>query len=293
MTNIKFAFFGSSRFSVIVLGELERLGLIPCLIITTPDKPKGRKLTITATEVKKWGLKRKITVLDPQKLDADFFVRLSAEVQAKGIETFIVASYGKIIPEKIIDLPVHKTLNIHPSLLPKYRGPSPMPSAILNDEKKSGVTIIRLDKEMDHGPIIAQEIVEVAEWPTYEEYEELMAKKGAQLLAKILPEWIDGKMKEVPQIHEQATFTKKISKENGLTDLSSDPYLNFRKIQAYHEWPQAYFLFDHKGKNIRVKITSASFKEGVLIIENVIPEGSKEMSFEDFQKGYGTIESFR
>lgn len=278
----RFIFFGSSRFSVIVLDELERLGFVPSCVVTTPDKPAGRKLALTPTPVKQWAMKRGIKTFDPAKLDNVFAESLKEEECG----LFIVASYGKIIPGSTIDLPPHKTLNIHPSLLPKYRGASPLQSAILDDAKKTGVTIMRIDQQMDHGPIVAQEEVTVNEWPAYEEFEELMAKKGAALLAKTLPDWVAGKIQEREQEHSQATYTKKITKEDGLIDLNGDPYLNFRKIQAFHEWPQAYFFLDHKGKKIRVKAIQASFKDGRLDIQRVLPEGAKEMAYADFLKGY-------
>ena len=281
-TNIPFAFFGSSHFSVIVLDELERAGFIPTCVVTTPDKPQGRKLIITPNPVKTWALQRNITVHTPEKLDTTFIETTSIAQHV----VFIVASYGKIIPASIIELPSHKTLNIHPSLLPTYRGASPLQSAILDDAKHTGVTIMRIDEKMDHGPLIAQQEVVIPEWPTYEICEDMMARTGAQLLAQTLPAWVSGTIKEIEQDHSRATFTTKIKKEDALLTLSDDPYLNFRKIQAYHEWPQAYFIVNHHAKEIRVKVTSASFTNGTLVIEKVIPEGGKEMSYKDFQSGY-------
>ena len=281
---IKFAFFGSSELSAIVLDELERAGLAPSCIVSTPDKPQGRKMLITPTVVKDWGLKRNIKVYTPAKLDKIFIDSFKKE----NCEVSIVASYGKIIPETVISIPAKGTLNIHPSLLPQYRGASPLQSAILNDTKNTGVSIMLIDKEMDHGPILAQEKITINEWPPYAEFEKIMAIKGAQLLAEILPEWIEGKIKAKEQDHTLATFTKKMTKEDGLINLADDSYLNFRKIQAYSEWPQAYFLIEHGSKKIRVKITKASYKDSVLIIEKVIPEGGKEMTYEDFRRGYVT-----
>lgn len=144
---------------------------------------------------------------------------------------------------------------------------------------------------MDHGPIIAKKEVTVDEWPTYEEFETQMAISGAELLASVLPDWVAGKIQEIEQNHASATFTKKITKEDALIDLSADPYLNFRKIQAYHEWPQAFFFIEHDGRKMRIKITSAKFSDGNLILEKVIPEGGKEMSFADFQSGYQQAKS--
>lgn len=281
-SNIKFAFFGSSRFSIIVLDKLALFGFLPAAIVTTPDKPQGRKLIMTANMVKTLANEKGIKVYDPAKLDDAFIDKIAAE----NTEVFIVASYGKILPEKLINIPNRKTLNIHPSLLPKYRGASPLQSAMLDDAKNTGVSIMRIDEKMDHGPLIAQKEITVNEWPTYEEFEALMATEGARLLASIMPDWVAGKIEEKEQDHASATFTKKMTKEDGLIDLSADPYQNFRKIQAYHEWPQAYFFINHNEKKTRVKITSASFKNGNLEIEKVIPEGGKELNYADFEGGY-------
>ncbi|MEN9524306.1 MAG: hypothetical protein RL536_375 [Candidatus Parcubacteria bacterium] len=282
-STIKYAFFGSSRFSVIVLDEMQKLGYIPTLVITTPDKPQGRKLVITPNPVKIWAVEKNIKFLTPEKLDTEFIQSLKNE----SCELFIVASYGKILPDALINIPPRKTLNIHPSLLPKYRGASPLQSAILDDTKNTGVTIMRIDEKMDHGPIVAQKQVTINEWPTYEDFEIIMASEGAKLLATILSDWSAGKIEEIEQDHSLATYTQKTSKEDGLIDLEGDPYFNFRKSQAYHEWPQAYFFVEHSGSKIRVKITSASFGSGKLVIEKVIPEGGKEMGYADFLSGYG------
>lgn len=293
---VRMAFFGSSRLSVIILDELGRAGIIPACIITTPDKPQGRKLTITPNIVKTWALEKGIPAYDPAKLDEAFVEKLKTE----GYDIFIVASYGKIIPKDILNIPLHKTLNVHPSLLPTYRGPSPLPTAMLEDAKDTGVTIMRLDEEMDHGPTVAQEEVRVDEWPIYEEFEETMARTGARLLARILPDWIAGTITEREQDHSRASTTRKIVKEDGLLDRADlvpeapreRAYTAFRKIQAFHEWPQAYFMIEHNGAPIRVKVTQASFKKDApggqsgLVIERVIPEGKKEMSYEDFAHGY-------
>ena len=291
--HIHFAFFGSSRMSVLVLNQLERFGFIPACIVTTPDKPRGRSLNIKANEVKQWGLDRDIKVYDP----ALFTDEVIAQLKSEGCEIFIVASYGKIIPEKIYDMPEHKTLNIHPSLLPLYRGATPMQSAILNDDKDIGVTIMRVTKGMDEGPIVAQNKVDFKqfpkeEWPTYEDFEEVMAYEGAKLLADILRGWISDELKEKEQDHSQATYTRKIKKEDARINLADDAYVNFRKIQAYQGSPVAFFIHSYKGKDMRVKIIKASYEKdasgtGKLIIEKVIPESGKEMDFDSFVRGHG------
>jgi methionyl-tRNA formyltransferase len=285
-----FAFFGSSQMSVFALDELLKLGLKPEFVVTTPDKPVGRKQIITPNVVKTWALENKIPFYHPEKLNSDFIEKIKTINQdSSGKEispVFLVASFGKILPDELIKIPSHGTLNIHPSLLPKYRGPSPLPSTILNDDKKTGVTIIQIDKEMDHGPIVAQKEITITEWPIYEIFEENMAREGSRLFAEILDKWINNKIIAKEQDHSQASYTKKINKEDGLLDLNADPYTNWRKIQAFHEWPQTYFLIIHNGKNLRIKITEANFIDGKLQIKKVIPEGSKEISYEDFRRGY-------
>jgi len=285
-SSIKFAFFGSSRMSVVVLEELKTAGLTPIFVVTTPDKPQGRKLVLTPNVVKTWAISNRVHVFDFGKFDKVAIDSLSKETTGGSVSVFIVASYGKILPSSVINIPPRKTLNIHPSLLPKYRGPSPLQQAILDDTKRTGVTIMRIDEQMDHGPIVAQKEIIMNEWPVYEDFEEMMAKEGAHLLASILPEWIAGKLPEMEQDHSKATTTRKFIKEDGLIDFTGDQYKNFRKIQAFHEWPQSYFFIDHASRKIRIKITSASFTNGKLEIIKVIPEGSSEISFSDFQKGY-------
>ena len=281
MSKYSTAFFGTSHFSVGVLDELKKADQTPSLIVTVPDQPQGRHLKILPNIVKTWALENGVPILETEKLDDETFKKLSE----KSWDLFIVASYGKIIPERFIDLPKHKTLNVHPSLLPLLRGPSPIQYTILEDMHEAGVTIMAIDKEMDHGPIVEQEVDSIEERPPYRERQTRLAHEGGKLLATILPAWIGGTISPQDQDHTQATFTKKIAKEDGLIDVTQDPYQNFLKIQAFSAWPGTYFFTERKGKKIRLKITRASFKDGALTIEKVIPEGKNEMSYADFQRG--------
>lgn len=282
--NLNFVFFGTSRFSVIILDELKKEGFLPNLIVTTEDRPKGRKLVITPPEVKVWALKENIPFIQPKTLKDDSVVEMIKD-NKKDSDVYIVASYGKIIPEKILNIPKYKTLNVHPSLLPKLRGASPIQSSIL-EENETGVTIIKLDAEMDHGPIISQEKVDIENWPPYaKDLENILAEKGGQILCQILPEWISNKIKEVPQEHDMATFCRKIQKQDGEINLEDKPDLNLRKIRAYHIWPGAFTFFKHKEKTIRLIIKTAHVEEGKLILDRVVPEGKKEMDFKEFERG--------
>jgi methionyl-tRNA formyltransferase len=276
----KFVFFGTNAFAVAVLEELKKHNFLPTLIITTEDKPKGRKLVLTPPETKVWAEKNSISYIQPNTLKTEEVVE---KIKSYNVDFFVVASYGKIIPQIVLDIPQYGTLNVHPSLLPKLRGASPIESAILL-ENETGVTIMKLDAQMDHGPIVSQK--KILEWegnnpPHADDLEKTLAHEGGKLLAEIIPEWISGKVSEVEQDHTKATFCKKIEKSDGEINLSDDAEKNIRKIRAYHIWPTAYFFDD--GKRIIVK--QAHIEDAKLILDRIIPEGKKEMSYTDFLKG--------
>lgn len=279
--DIKIAFWGNSEFSLIVLKELKKNGITPDLIITTPDKPQGRKMVLTPTPTKVWAEENGIECIELAKIiNASFLNKI------KNYNLFIVASYGKIIPKIVIDIPKYKVLNIHPSLLPKYRGPSPLQEQILNDEKEVGVSIMLVDEQVDHGAIIAQKRVEIANWPVgFLALQEILAKEGSKLLVEALPAWIKGKIISKIQNDNFATFTKKAEKIDGFLDLSKDTYKNCLKILAFEEWPKTYFEIDKNSQKTRVIIKKAIWKDSVLEIQKVIPEGKKEMSYTDFLRG--------
>ena len=296
---MKIAFFGGSEFSVYVLNELKAHGILPGLIITTPDKPKGRKLVLTPTPVKVWAQKNDIEVIDPSSLKKDN-ASLLYKLQALSFNLFLVASYGKIIPKEIFNIPEKKTLNIHPSLLPKYRGASPIQSQILNDAGSPehgggvGVTIMQIDEGMDTGPVVIQKNIVTESWPLgRKELEKILATEGARLFAHILPEWIKGAIDPIIQNEDEAIYCKKVEKEDGeiQIDLNNPPtdkvaYQNLLKIKAFEEWPTAYFFVERNGKKMRIIVTDATIKNDILKILKVIPEGKKEMIFEDFLRGW-------
>jgi len=274
--NLNIAFFGTPEVAVYVLEELEKGGIMPSLIITAPDKPKGRKLVVTPPQAKVWAEKHNISIYQPEKLTTE-------AVEAIGEEgpwdIFIVAAYGLFLPKEILELPKYGVLNVHPSLLPKLRGPSPIQTAILK-ESETGVTIMQIDEEMDHGPIVAQEKIGTTEWPIKaSELEELLSKKGGAMLIDIIPDFITGKIKATGQDHEQATYTKKIRKEDGEINLSDEAETNFRKFCAYSTWPRTYFFTQKNDKNIRVIITDATLEGNKFVIKKVIPEGGKEIDY--------------
>lgn len=281
----KLVFFGSSEFSVYVLNELKLHNILPRLIVTTPDKPKGRKLIMTPTPVKTWAQENKIEILEPNSLKNNpYFV---SRLKALSSKLFLVASYGKIIPKEIFEIPARKTLNIHPSLLPKYRGASPIQSQILNDEENIGVSVMQIEEKMDSGPLISSKKVTIENWPIGRiELERILAIEGARLFAHILPEWLIGAINPIMQNESEATYCQKIKKEDGelqidLNDLSKNAYQNFLKIKAYEDWPKTFFFDDNK----RIIIEEASFDHNKIYITKVTPEGKKTMLFDDYLKG--------
>ncbi|MEK7585437.1 MAG: methionyl-tRNA formyltransferase, partial [Patescibacteria group bacterium] len=267
----KFAFFGTDEFAVAVLRELTQQGVRPDLIVTTPDAHQGRGLVLTPAPVKLWAEENKIPYSQPVDLKAE-----GSKLQATSYQLFLLASYGKIIPAEILKIPEFGILNIHPSLLPKYRGATPIQSALLAGEAETGVTLMLMDEQVDHGPILGAASCHLLAL-SFLELRDKLAQLGAKLFLDKAPDYLAGKLRPEPQDESQATFTKKIKKEAGLIKLDDDPELNYRKFLAYHPWPGIYY-FTPSGK--RVKVTLATLEDGQFVIKRIIPEGKREMPYE-------------
>ncbi len=281
---INFAFFGTPEFSTIILDELKKCELMPNLIITPTDKPKGRKGIITPPPAKVWALSNNIPLFQADKFNKEVTEKVKKMSPDGNWELFIVAAYGYILPKDLIFHPKFKTLNVHPSLLPKLRGASPIQNAILTEEK-TGISIIRMDEEMDHGPVVYQEEFSYPNWPPdYPTLERLLAKRSGEILCEVILKWIKGDIEEIAQNEKEVTYSKIIKKEDALIDLKDKPEVNLRKIQAYKKWPKPHFFINKNGKSIRVIITEAKLKNGELEIKKVIPEGKKEVLYNDFKR---------
>ena len=266
--NINFAFFGTPNVASKTLELLKGHGLIPSIIVTAPDRPVGRKQTVTAPEVKNWAIKNNVPFLQPDKLNNEFKDKISA-FNAK---IFVVVAYGKIFPEWLINLPTSGTLNIHYSLLPKYRGAAPVQYAILNNEKETGVSIQKMIPELDAGPLIAQRsLVIISKEKTPELLEKLIII-GADLLSKTIYDYLDNQIKITAQIGDPS-FAPKIKKEDGLINLDDNPMTNFAKFRAFYEWPRIYYIENNK----RFIITDADLIDNKFIIKKIIPEGGSEI----------------
>ncbi len=270
---LNFIFFGGEPLAVPTLDKLYKKGLVPKVIVCNGDKPAGRNLEITPPPTKLWAIEHNVPFLQPEKLNAEFTLKLSTF----NFQLGVVVAYGKIIPKNVVDMFSLGLINIHPSLLPLYRGPSPIVSAILNGDTETGVSIIKIDEEMDHGPILAQEKLSLMGNESIDKLEATLAEIGGELLAKTLPEYVAGKINLHEQDHTKATFVKKIVKEDGLLDLTAPAEINYRKYRAYCNWPRTFFFKDGK----RIIITSAHLENGNFVIDKIIPESGKEQHYQN------------
>ncbi len=272
-------FFGTPDVATIVLDTLVEHDMVPSLIITAPDKPSGRGLTLEASPVAVWAQAHNIECYKPTNLKTDEVVTKIAQAQA---DVAVVFAYGKIIPASILSLPKYGMVNIHPSLLPLHRGPAPVEGALLAGDNETGVSVMLLDDQMDHGPILVQEKVQIEATSTAHELLQNLVRRGAENLVKILPDFIAGTIKKTEQDHTKATYTKKISKADGeilLSDIEKNPASVFAKFRAYADWPTIYY-FEPGGA--RIIITKAHMHDGVCSIDMVKPEGKRDMPYADY-----------
>lgn len=301
---MKIVFFGSPVLALPSLKKLLETDHSIDLIITQPDKPSGRGKKLMPCPVKKTALDLNIPYYQPLKIRKDEI----ALDKIKEIEPDlnVVVAYGQIIPSSIIYLPRYNSLNVHFSLLPKYRGASPVQKALLDGEAKTGITIFELNEKMDEGDILVQEEVNVFPDENAADLEARLAQKGADLLIKAIAQ-ID-KLKHRKQDHSQATYAPKIMKEDGKIDWTKNSLYIERRVRAFTPWPSAYaFLKDirikiHKGIKIEKEAPPGSSageisgikKEGIevccgegsiYLIESLQPENRKRMDAYAFSLG--------
>ncbi len=304
---MKTVFVGTPEFGAIVLEGLVKSVYKPVLVITSTDKPAGRKQAITPAPVKVAAEKLGIKVLQPEKISG-----LKSELSLLKPDVIIVAAYGQIIPKEILDIPKHGCLNIHPSLLPKYRGASPIQSAILNGEKITGVTIILMDEKMDHGQIVSQRSIALEEKERAKNLHGKLADLSTNLLLETLSNLERGLTKLAPQDHNQATFTKTLTKAEGVINWKKPADMIEREIRAFEYWPGSFTFWTKLNTPLRLKITKAEalkamkgidfrigqvfvvLKGGIgvqcgedfLAIERLQLEGKEEMAAEEFLRGH-------
>jgi methionyl-tRNA formyltransferase len=288
--NIRYAFFGTGPLAESVLASLDRAGFTPTLLVTKPDAPQGRHMVMTPPTTKVWAEMKHIDVFQPETLKD---LPQNSPLHEEEFDLFIVASYGKIIPDDILNLPKKGVLNVHPSLLPTYRGPSPIESALLDGAMTTGVSIMKLDSGMDTGPLLIQSAFMINPETTAGTLEVECGQLGGELLVQVLPHYMQGSLIPKEQSEEGITVCKKIMKDLGEITLTTNGAEVQRKFRALTPWPSVYFFVDHKGKLTRVKVTEVNLtlvgSDSLVatdVITKVIPEGKHEITFEDFKRGY-------
>lgn len=243
---MKYIFFGTPNFAAIILKKLIDAGLPPAMVVCNPDKPVGRNKIITSPPTKILALENDVEVYQPENLKDS-----RDQLSTVNYKLAVVAAYAKIIPQEIINIFPKGIIGVHPSLLPKYRGASPIQQAILDGEKETGVTLYLIDKKVDHGPILSHVTCHMSHDYTYITLEEKLARIAGELLVGILPKYAENKISAIDQDHSKATFTNKFVTEDGLVDLEKDdPKMVARKIRALNPEPGLYTI--KNGKRLKL-----------------------------------------
>lgn len=281
MRHYRFAFFGTPTIAVTALTALVGEGLTPSLIITAPDRPSGRGMRMTPSPVKIYAQEHGIPCITPEKITQDIIEQIKQEGPW---DFFVVVAYGKILKQNLLDIPEKKVINIHPSLLPKYRGPAPIEAALLSDDIETGVTVMEIDAEVDHGPIIAQEVLPLNQEITAPELETLSALRGAALIAEHIDGYLTKTLVPTPQDHNSATYTRKIEKSDGIIDETMTDWEKWKRYRAYTPWPGVRFFVQKKGTTVAVKINKARYNNNSFEIIECTPENGKPLSKEQFEQ---------
>ena len=317
---LRIIYMGTPQFAVPALealiagskpGQILEEGYEIVTIITRPDKPSGRGKEIVYSPVKQLALSRDIPVWQPGSLKRQENIDALAAIQA---DLYIVAAFGQILPQDVLDLPRYGTLNIHASLLPKYRGVSPISESILQGDTETGVTIMLIDAGVDTGPILLQRTIPIAENDTTGSLTTRLAGLGASALVEALPLWVQGKITPQPQDNRFASHTRMLRKEDGKIDWNLPAVVLARTVRAFTPWPGVYTYWGNRLLKIisahAVQSTSTTeskigivglYKEdgrqmlaittgdGLLAIEKLQLEGKKVMNADEFMRGYTQI----
>ena len=289
-------FFGTPVFGQIVLRKLSDDNFNVVAVVTQPDRPVGRDQKLTPSPVKTFAKENKIKIFSPA--DKGELSTINRKLAKLKPTLFVVASYGMIVPSETLLIPEKGALNVHPSLLPKYRGASPIQAAILNGDTETGVTIMLMDEQMDHGPIVSQEKIALSPAETTATAMAKLAQVGGKILVRTIPVYLEGKLNPRPQDHTQATYTKLVKKDNGRVNWQDNNIQVERMARAYNPWPGVWTtvgemaeqldreLKNQRHQNLRLKILQAHLENGTLSLDAVQVEGKNPITFSDFTKGY-------
>lgn len=303
---MKIIFAGSTRLGIPSLEKLiKKHDLLA--VITQPNRPAGRKRELSPTPTKIWAGQNNIPVLQPQKISdiKDQLTNLAPDLM-------LVASYGQIIPAEILNIPNYQSVNIHPSLLPKYRGPSPFATALLNGDTSTGTTIMLMDAKMDHGPIIAQKNVIIDPQDNFVTLLKKLSLESAELLMDTLPAWFDAKITPVSQDDSKATYTKLFTIADGKINWTDDAKKITNKIRALNPEPGTWTALNDSNQSVKIldaeavadtaidlpgkilrKDNKMQIKCGIgsLWVKTIQPAGKKPMTGIDFINGLKKFET--
>ena len=299
-------FLGTPQFAVPTLRRLLDSAHSVAGVITQPDRPRGRGQKITHAPVKALALERGIPVYQPERLKPP---EVADTLRAWHADLGVVAAYGRIIPEHLLTIPRFGMINVHASLLPKYRGAAPVHRAVINGDSQTGVTIMRVVKELDAGGMLAKVTRPIAPDETSDVVEAALADRGAELLVTVVDQLASGTAREEPQDETQATYAPRLTKEEGLIDWTQSASQIHNRVRGLYPWPHAYTFF--KGTRLIVLrsvvatrnesvaatnpgtitgVTSDAIHvataDGALAILDVQPEGRRAMRAHDFLLGH-------
>lgn len=307
---MKVLFMGTPDFAVSSLEAIIGAGHDLVGVVTQPDKVKGRGGKISFPAIKEAALAHNLTVYQPSRVRDSEFIEIIRDLDP---EVIVVAAFGQLLPKELLDMPLYGCINVHASLLPKYRGAAPIQAAIINGEKESGITIMHMDVKLDTGDMILQESIPLAEDETGGSLHDKLASLGARLIVEALDKLKEGTTKRIPQDESQATYVKMLDKKMGYIDFAKPAIDIERMIRGLNPWPSAYTKL--KGKTLKiwraevieynsnarpgelVELTKDYFVvmtgKDALIIKELQLEGKKRMPCDAFLRGYpiekGTI----
>jgi len=275
-------------------------------VVSQPDKPKGRDLKLQPTPVKQVAAAAGLPVLQPERARNPDFIE---QLRALQPDLIVVAAYGQILPQAILDLPRFGCVNVHTSLLPKYRGAAPIQWAILNDEPETGVTIMKMDAGMDTGPMLTTIATPITPEDNAQTLHDRLAELGGELLVKTIPDYVAGRITPRPQPVESVSYARKITKEDGHIDWAQPARALWNRVRGFTPWPGAFTRHTVHGKPVLLKIWSAQIlsdlsgepgtilradKQGIVVacgtqalrILELQREGGRRLAAQDFLTGH-------
>lgn len=305
MNKMKIVFFGTPQFAVPSLEALTKIPNMEILaVVTQPDKPVGRKQILSPSPVKMTAKELGLKILQPKNKEE--LKKLMKDYEA---DFFVVIAYGMLFPKEILSIPTYGCINIHASLLPKYRGASPIQEAILNGDKETGITFMDMDEKMDEGAAYLIKRIEILQSDNLESLTAKLSKLSGQLIPMVLIDIVSGLLIPLKQITKNATYCKKIKKEDGKIDWNKSADEINNMIKAYTPWPSAYTTLN--GKKLQIldatiensndqsrkpgtfiidgKILKITTKTGYLLPKKIQLEGKKEMDIISFVNGYKNL----